>query len=115
MGITYLDTDGIEDAYSDFQDSIRDLENCVSRMERATSTLLDSWIGKGRNQFETEYRLIGQQLKDISDELYDIYQALLDAHTAYIDADEQVSKQIDAGRQTETASSVEGSGKMGGR
>lgn len=120
MGITYLDTDGIEDAYSDFQDGIRELENCVSRMERATSTLMDSWVGKGRNQFETEYQLIGQQLKDISDELYDIYQALLDAHTAYIDADEQVNKQIDAGMsssnaggQTEVASSGGGGGGMG--
>jgi len=59
-------------------------------MKSHTDTLLGTWDGEGRNQFETQYTLMEQQLKDISDVLYEIYEALVDAQAAYIDADEAV-------------------------
>jgi WXG100 family type VII secretion target len=79
-----------------FKDSIKEFEGYVKQMKAHTSTLLNTWVGEGRNQFQTQYTLMERQLDDISDVLYEIYEALVDAQSAYIDADEAVAKQISA-------------------
>ena len=92
--VRYLEVDGLKDAGKNFRDSIQTFQGYVRGMQSNTSSLLDTWDGKGRNQFETQYKLMEGQLKDIDEVLHDIYDALVDAQTAYIDADETVAKQI---------------------
>ena len=92
--IEYLNTQTITDTYEKVRTNIKEFDNCVDRMEKATADLLDTWDGKGRNRFETEYEKMKMQLKDISDALYDIYNDLVDATAAYIDGDEAAAKQL---------------------
>ena len=94
--VRYLEVDGLKDTGLSFKNSIKKFESYVGDMKKHTSTLLSTWDGKGRDQFETQFTLMERQLNDISDVLYEIYEALVDAQGAYIDADEAVGKQISA-------------------
>ncbi len=94
--VRHLEVDGLKDTGLNFKNSVKKFEVYVGDMKKHTNTLLSTWDGKGRDQFETQYTLMEGQLKDISDVLYEIYEALVDAQVAYIDADEAVGKQISA-------------------
>lgn len=94
MAIEYLDVQGITDAAKKFRDKVKTFDDCVTRMDRATNNALRNWAGKGRDEFETQMKLMKSQLEDISESLYDIYDALVDAEQGYIDADEEVAKQF---------------------
>lgn len=94
MSIEYLDVQGITDAAKKFRDKVKTFDDCVTRMDRATNNALRNWAGKGRDEFETQMKLMKSQLEDISESLYDIYDALVDAEQGYIDADEEVAKQF---------------------
>lgn len=98
-GVTHLETSYISKASLDFRASIKEFEGYVDEMQTTTTQLLDSWDGKGRNRFETEYIKMKSQLNDIVDELYDMYDALVDADVAYIDVDEEVAKKISVGTE----------------
>lgn len=95
MSVEYLNVQGITDACKAFRDKIEEFDSCVTEMDSATNDALRDWVGKGRNQFETQMRLMKSQLDDISEVLYEIYEALVDAEAAYIDEDEAVAKQFD--------------------
>lgn len=92
--IEHLNTGTLTETYEKVRTNIEKFDNCVDRMEKTTMDLLDTWDGKGRNRFETEYDKMKMQLKDISDALYDIYNDLVDATAAYIDGDEAAAKQL---------------------
>ena len=94
MSIQYLDVQGITDAAITFRDKIHDFDNCVIKVKKTTRTVQSNWVGKGRNQFETQIGLMTGQLDDITEVLYDIYNALVKAETGYIDADEETAKQF---------------------
>ena len=98
MAVTYLDVNGITDAAIAFRSNIKKFDQCVANVEKSTNDVLGSWVGKGRNQFETQMVLMKRQLDDISEGLYDIYDALVDAETGYVEEDEAVAKQFSAAR-----------------
>ena len=94
MAVEYLNVQGITDATEQFKTTITSFDNWVKEVDNATNNVLIDWVGKGRNQFETQMDLMKSQLKDISDGLYDVYNALLDAEAAYVDQDEAVAKEF---------------------
>lgn len=94
MAIKKLDTSEMEDTAKAFRDSIKQFGNYCNRMELITQQLLLSWDGKGRNQFETQYRILKGKLADINDELYDIYEELIEAEAAYGEADRKIAKEM---------------------
>ena len=98
MAVQYLDVNGITEAAKTFRSNIKDFDKCVIDMNKATNDVLRNWVGKGRNQFETQMKLMKKQLDDISEGLYDIYNALVDSEKGYIDEDEAVAKQFNSAR-----------------
>lgn len=80
---------------NEFRANINEFDQCVIDMNKATNDVLRNWVGKGRNQFETQMNLMKKQLDDISEGLYDIYNALVDSEEGYIEEDEAVAKQFD--------------------
>lgn len=94
MAITKLDTGGIDQAAMAFRDSIKTFEKYCQDMEDITQTLLSSWEGVGRKQFETQYLVLKGKLADINDELYDIYDELIAAEAAYGEADRDIAKEM---------------------
>ena len=71
------------------------LQDWRTDMEEKKNQLLWTWIGKGRNEFEKQYRLLNQQLSDIIDDTKDMYEKIIDAEEAYIQADVDAAKQAD--------------------
>ncbi len=100
MSVAYIDVGGITETCKAFRDDIKKFDQCVTDMDRATKEALSDWVGEGRNQFETQMRLMESQLSDISDVLYEIYEALSDAEAGYIDEDETVAKQFSMQQET---------------
>lgn len=92
--IERLDTNAIDSTAQGFKNSIEQFGDCCDRMEEITRNLLDSWDGKGRNKYETQYRILKGKLADINDELYDIYEELISAEAAYGEADRKIAKQM---------------------
>lgn len=97
--VEYIYTYGLQQTAAKFKDGIKTFNECVRDMNKETDSLLDSWEGDGKNQFETQVKLMKKKLDDISDMLYDIYDVLVESETTYIDTDESVAKQISASIQ----------------
>lgn len=112
--IRHLDVGGLDMVCKDVRSSIEQFDEYVQTMDETTNHLLDTWLGKGRDRFESEYMVIRRQLKDITGALYDIYDALVDAQAGYIDADEAVAKKISAGYIQGDSSAVSVSDNEGG-
>lgn len=53
------------------------------------------WSGKGCNEFQKQYRLLVQQLTDITDNLWETAERILAAEEAYIQTDTNAAKQLD--------------------
>lgn len=99
MAIKHLDVSGITNAAISFRNEIHTFDNCVISVNNAKKEVLQDWVGKGRNQFETQMELMMGQLDDISEVLYEIYDALIDAEKGYIDVDEETAKQFRLGNE----------------
>jgi WXG100 family type VII secretion target len=93
-GVVKLDTSGFESACKSFENGTKEFDDLVERFRNASEALLQSWDGKGGNEFEYQYNLLKGKLKDISEDLYEIYEALLEAEVAYSEADDEMAKAI---------------------
>lgn len=91
-GIEYLNVTGIRLAQISVDKAVKEFINQKKEMQNTTRKLLSTWVGKGRNEFQTQTDLINSRLEDISEELSDIYELLVDAERTYIDADEAAAK-----------------------
>ena len=60
------------------------------RVSEITSEVEENWVGKGRNEFESQYKLLIRKIEDFGDTLKDIYEALVEAEAAYRDADDDI-------------------------
>lgn len=94
MAVQHLNTAGISGTCIKFREAITDFDKCVTEINSYTNEVEREWVGNGKNQFETQMRLMLSQLDDISKILYDISEALQDAEAAYIDADVETAKRI---------------------
>lgn len=94
MSVKSLDTSGFTDATQAASDAISAFNETLKTMQSVTNAILDSWVGKGRNEFATQVSLINGKLGDISDELYDLYDAIVQAEKTYIDADQALAKEM---------------------
>ena len=94
MSVKSLDTSGFTDATQAASEAIAAFNETLKTMQSVTNTILDSWVGKGRNEFATQVSLINGKLGDISDELYDLYDAIVKAEKTYIDADQALAKEM---------------------
>ncbi|WP_167955714.1 WXG100 family type VII secretion target [Anaerosporobacter faecicola] len=93
-GVKTLDTSGFEAACKKFEQAGKDFTTYIKQIETTSTTLLDTWEGKGRKEFEYQYKLLKGKFEDISDDLYEIYSSLQEAEVTYVEADEEVSKAI---------------------
>lgn len=92
--VTFLDTNKFSSTISAFKSGIEDYNNIKNGVERTSNTLLESWEGKGKTQFEKDYTTIYRQMEDIADIMYELYDALVDAQSVYVLADEEAAKML---------------------
>lgn len=92
--VKHLDTKKFDSTITAFKSGISQYNDIKSEVEKATNTLLGSWQGKGKAQFEKDYTTIYRQLTDIADIMYELHDALIEAEAAYIQADEEAAKML---------------------
>lgn len=84
----------IEDSAKILDAKVKEFDQIISDIQTQTNTLLRSWHGKGRTEFELDYNTIFQQLEDVDDVMYDLYNSLVDATAEYVLADEELAKKM---------------------
>lgn len=66
-----------------------------AELREAKDSLLFTWAGEGRNEFEKQFRLLDQQFSDIVDDTMNMYEEILAKEEAYIQADTDAAKQLE--------------------
>lgn len=94
--VTHLDTVNFNDTIAAYANYIKQFESIVLGVNRAASTMVDNWKGKGRDAFEKDYKQVQKNLEDISDIMYDLRDALVNAHTEYMTTDSTLSKSFES-------------------
>ena len=82
----------------DLGDKMRSLKDLLNEHE---ADLLFYWEGKGRNEFEKQFRLLKGQMVDVTDTIFDTADKILNAEENYILADTQKAKELDGVTQGE--------------
>ena len=72
-------------------DSYKDVNLEVSQI---TKKIKENWVGKGRNEFESQYNLLIRKIDDFGDTLQEIYDALVQAEAEYETTDDGLRQQF---------------------
>ena len=87
-----LDTSGMAQTANSCKALYEQLQDLRNQLESAKNSLLFTWAGEGRNEFEKQYRLLKQQFTDIIDDTKDMYEKIISAEEAYIQRDTDNAK-----------------------
>lgn len=68
-------------------------KNINRNVDEITMQVRENWVGKGRNEFESQYKLLIKKIEDFGDMLQELYDALVDAEAAYEDLDDDIRQQ----------------------
>lgn len=90
-----LDTKHFSEIAEKCKSLYESLQESRNSLENVKNDLLFTWAGKGRNEFEKQYRLLNQQFSDIIDDTKDMYEKIIAAEESYIQADTDAAKQRD--------------------
>lgn len=87
-----IDTSNFPAALQSIKTMAKTMENVTNTLNDYRSDITDSWVGKGRNQFEKSYTIMQRKLKDGSDMTWDIYENLIKAQGELMQADVDAAK-----------------------
>jgi len=96
QGKTWLNTKYFHEAIDAFKNGDIEYNNIKNSVQKTTNDLMNNWKGEGREQFEKDYNVIFQQLKDVGDILNDLYESIVDAEAKYIETDEAIGKKLES-------------------
>ncbi len=85
-----IDTAKIYDVHRQIRGIVELYRETNLEVARITEELKLNWLGKGRNEFEAQYRLLIRKIEDFGDVLLEIYNALVEAEAAYEDMDDDI-------------------------
>ena len=64
------------------------------RINTTTEKVKSQWVGRGRDEFETQYKLLVAKIGDLGDSLDEMYNAVVDAEAADGGADEDMRQSM---------------------
>lgn len=85
-----IDTSKIFDAHRKVYTIVDSYKNVNLEVRNITKMVRDNWVGKGRNEFDTQYELLIKKIDDFGETLKEIYDALVEAESSYEDADDKI-------------------------
>lgn len=93
----HIETEKIKKAH----ETIRNLVHTYDQELRPGVTAItlkakQNWVGKGRNEFESQYNLIIRKIEDLGDVLNEIYQGLVNAEADYATEDNDLKQDFNA-------------------
>lgn len=85
-----IDTAMINAAHRQIKSIVSSYKVVNKQVADITVRIQENWVGKGRNEFESQYNLLIRKIDDFGDVLQDIYDALVDAEAQYEETDDAV-------------------------
>lgn len=85
-----IDTGKIYAAHRQIKEIVDSYKDVNLEVSQITKTIKENWVGKGRNEFESQYNLLIKKIDDFGDTLQDIYEALVEAEAAYESSDDEL-------------------------
>lgn len=85
-----INTQLIYETHREIKTLVKSYKEINKRVTDITADLKDNWVGKGRNEFESQYKILIGKIEDFGDTLQDIYDGLVKAETAYEDVDDEI-------------------------
>ena len=89
-----IDTSLIYDTHTKIKELVTSYKDINLEVSSITNTLLDNWVGVGRNEFESQYKILISKITDFGDGLQEIYDALVDAEASYETVDDKIRKEL---------------------
>lgn len=89
-----IDSRTIAQAREDMYNILTGYKELKKRVDDNTTKLKQNWVGKGRNEFESQYKLLISKVSDIGDCLEDMYEGLVDAEASFADTDDQIRQNM---------------------
>lgn len=87
-----LNTSSMDESAKSCQELAEGMKALKDNLSSAETTLLFYWEGKGCDEFEKQFRLLKEQLGDITDTLMETAEKILTAEERYILADTNAAK-----------------------
>ncbi|MBM6977007.1 WXG100 family type VII secretion target [Intestinimonas butyriciproducens] len=86
--------ESIAEARKKMYDMVHEFQEIKERINDTAESVKDHWVGRGRNEFETQYSLLISKIGDLGDSLDEMYEALVDAEASYGAADEDLRQSM---------------------
>lgn len=93
-GVDHISTENFPQSINAIKTMAMAMRDVVSAMDEAKNTLLQGWVGEGRNQFEMAYRIMRRKLEDGSEFTWDMYEDLIQAEETLLQNDVDVANGI---------------------
>ena len=101
-----LSTKYMNEAANNCQKLAEMISDYKQEMKNAKDDLMFSWAGKGADEFDCQFRILLQQVTDVSDCLWDMAERIIACYEAYVEADTKAAQQLDGvSRGIDTVSS----------
>ncbi len=84
----------ITDTHKQIKEIVESYKNLNLKVNTVTAEVKENWVGKGRNEFESQYQILIKKIDDFGDTLQEIYDALVEAQASYEDTDDTIRQQF---------------------
>ena len=88
-----IDTAKIYSAHSQIKEIVESYNDVNLKVSKITLKIKENWVGKGCNEFESQYNLLIKKVEDFGDTLKEIYDALVEAEAEYETVDDKIRQQ----------------------
>lgn len=90
----HIDTEKIYATHQQIKELVESYKNVNFAVTQITNRIKENWVGKGRNEFESQYNLLIKKIDDFGDTLQEIYDALVEAEAEYEKSDDGLRQEF---------------------
>lgn len=88
----HIDEENIKAAIDEMTAIALSYREIQDKVNETTRTVQQNWVGKGRDEFETQYSILIRKIEDFGDTLEEICDSLIDAEAEYQKADNTMGR-----------------------
>lgn len=89
-----INTKKIYAAHRQIKEIVESYKEINAEVSAITIKIQEDWVGKGRNEFESQYKLLIRKIEDFGDTLQEIYDALVEAEAEYATTDDSLRQEF---------------------
>lgn len=86
----HIDSAEMSEAFTKMKELVDRYNEIKDGVENTNISLMDNWVGDGKDMYESQYALIVSKINDFGDIFTEMYNALVDATADYQDGDDKI-------------------------